>query len=198
MTHPQQSREVVRSWGFCRGFHTVRATCMRPSICIWTCSWICCSSAWEASSYRNRISHEVLESSNYIAACLSLWLLILQSSIILQRIRLEKHQRTLLQQAQAWRWLLLLLCYILPWNEQLHAFGSSVEGEGLNNKLKELHCVLTAWRSLYTSNLHSITESCKLLRLPGPATFGTQGCDCSFSWADSMALSSYMLSSSLR
>jgi hypothetical protein len=37
-----------------------------------------------------------------------------------------------------------------------------------------------------------------LLRLPGPATFGTQGCDCSFSWADSMALSSYMFSSSLR
>jgi hypothetical protein len=191
MTHPQQSCEVVRSWGFCREFRTVRATSMRPSISIWTCSWICCSSAWEASSYGNRISHEVLESSNYIAACLSLWLLILQSRIILHRIRLEKHQRTLLQQAQAWRWPLLLLCYILPWNEQLHTFGSSVEGElGPNNKLKKQHCVLTARRSLYTSNLHSITESCKLLWLPGPTTFGTQGCDCSSSWADSMALSS--------
>ncbi len=126
--------------------------------------WICCSSAWEASSYRNRISHEVLESSNNIGACLPLWLLILKSRIILQRIRLEKHQRTLLQQAQAWRRPLLLLSYILPWNEQLHSFGSSVEGEGPNNKLKEQLCVLTAWRSLYTSNLHSIIESCKLFQ----------------------------------
>jgi hypothetical protein len=144
--------------------------------------WICCSSAWEASSYRNRISHEVLESSNNIGACLPLWLLILKSRIILQRIRLEKHQRTLLQQAQAWRRPLLLLSYILPWNEQLHSFGSSVEGEGPNNKLKEQLCVLTAWRSLYTSNLHSIIESCKLLQFPGLASFGTQGLLEQISW----------------
>lgn len=65
---------------------------MHEAMQIWTCYWIYCSSAWEASSYRNRISHEVLESTNYIAACLSLWLLILRSRIILQRITLEKHQ----------------------------------------------------------------------------------------------------------